>query len=328
MRIKTNLPKAIVYREASSDGTKPAVLFKPTALESSDDFIKVIYEGGRFVAISENGSIAYSTEGQTWTVRKLGDYTFSDIDYINGMYFIVGGAGTKGLVLSSTDLITWGAETTEITSAEIHIDITAVESLQFHGIRGNGKDYILIATAAYAKSSSSYYAPCIYAGSSIKTLKLVSSITSGVTSSTKKRMLKGNNRIGLLYQPSGGYYMLHTSDGSSYENTQLKSSTYSPKPENPVFFYEGYFLQGAYYTPPITSSSYEKYAHMCRSISLKEWEIMGPGLKWNSAKGDLPYFIGAVRIGEHSLYIGEHIGILLADGEDMLEKTQADSFNI
>lgn len=326
MRIKTNLPKAIVYREPSADGTKPAIYFRPMALESSDDFIKVIYGGGRFVAISENGSIAYSTEGQTWTVRKLGDYTFFDIDYINGTYFIVGGADTKGLILLSTDLINWKAETTEIDPAVIPADIASLQSLQFRGIRSNGREYILIATAIYAKSGTSYYAPCVYAGSDIKALKIVFIKAGASTTNGISRILKGNSRIGLLYQQSSACYILHTSDGSNCEDTRLPS--YSPSPRNHAFFYEGYFLQGAHYMPSMTSSSYEKYAHMYRSINLKEWEIMGPGVKHDSDKVDLPYFIGAVRIGSCSLYIGEHMGMLLADGEDMLEKTQADCFNI
>lgn len=326
MRIKTNLPKAIVYREASSDTSKPVVSFKPTALASSDDFIKVIYGGGHFVAIGENGSIAYSAEGQTWTVKKLGNYTFYDVDYINGMYFIVGGADTKGLILSSTDLSNWKTEA-ELEPIKPPTSTSDSHSLQLRGIWNNGSEYILIATVTY--TAYPYYAQYIYTGKDIKNLKAVFIDEKINGSDTYSQILKGNSRIGIVRKANNNSkkYVLYTSDGNNYESMPFPSSYY-PDAQDPVFFYEGYFMQSVYYMPPMTSSSYEKYAHMYRSINLKEWEIMGPGVKHDSDKMDLPYFIGAVRIGGHSLYIGKHIGMLLADGEDMLEKTQADCFNI
>ncbi len=326
MRIKTNLPKAIVYREAGAEGAAPSVSFRPTALPSSDDFIKVVYEGGHFVAIGKNGGIAYSKEGQTWTYRKLGEYAFCDIDYIDGLYIIVGGAGAKGLILSSADLSEWKKEAeTDLGGAKDSYG--HAYSLLFRGIWNNGRDYIVMAIA-YTSNYSIQYA---YTGASVRGLKQVL-IEDGIERypagqyASASQILKGNNRVGIARQLTGKGKIWYTSDGNDFDSVELTSGSAVPGGGSPIFFYEGYFQQGIAYRKAAGGGNYATFAHMYRSISLKQWEAVGPGLQHNTGK-ELPYFICALRVGDRSLYIGEHSGLLVGE-ESIVEKAPEECFPI
>ena len=94
-----------------------------------------------------------------------------------------------------------------------------------------------------------------------------------------------------------------------------------------MFFYEGYFQQGIVYRKAATGGNYATYAHVYRSINLKQWEAVGPGLL-HSTEGELPSFKCALRMGDYSLYIGEHAGLLVGDGEDIVGKAPEERFPI
>ena len=62
----------------------------------------VVYGDGKFVAVGDNGSIAYSTDGRKWTVKEQ----FNPIDIAYGDAKFVG-IGNNGKIAYSTDGIKW-----------------------------------------------------------------------------------------------------------------------------------------------------------------------------------------------------------------------------
>ncbi len=90
-----------------------------TSVSLSYSFRKLRYINNRFVGVKSGSSaltaIGTSTNGISWTfgtVTPGASYTqLEDVAYVNGVYIAVGAYGTKGVVLSSTDLATWNVVT-------------------------------------------------------------------------------------------------------------------------------------------------------------------------------------------------------------------------
>ena len=87
----------------SSDGvTWSAAGFGPLG----QDMPKVRYVNDRFVAVSTDGTIATSTNGQTWTQQVSGvTVGLSDVAFANGVYVISG--GVPRVILTSPDAVNW-----------------------------------------------------------------------------------------------------------------------------------------------------------------------------------------------------------------------------
>lgn len=306
MKIKTNLPKAIIYKEPDASTDKNSIPFKPNALPSSDDFIKVIYEGGYFVAIGKIGTVAYSENGDTWTVKKLGDnYTFNNIEYIKDEYVIVGNVlqsnrTNDGLILTSSDLMDWNVK--EVTDD--------VYQIYFYGIMYNGVDYILSSIIYNSGSGIGGYNAAFFKTSDFVDFTHVNS-NAAVTHSAVKSIPVGNNRIGLM---TAYDRITYTVDGVTCDTTTISATAYDN-----IFFYDGYFTIG------INSSGY-----LTRSINLKEWGRVDIPNWGKLPTGDSAgfYIHSALHINDYSLYIAEREALIVRDNEDVTEKKASDIFSI
>jgi hypothetical protein len=85
----------------------------------------VAYGDGKFVAVSESGGIAYSSEGENWTAGDstfYGSYGFIGVAYGDGKFVVVGYEysdynNITGILAYSTDGETW-VLVTGITTSE------------------------------------------------------------------------------------------------------------------------------------------------------------------------------------------------------------------
>lgn len=85
-----------------------------TSADTSKTWVSVCYGNGLFVAIANDATIQYSSDGETWTlintytVTSLGT-NFAQITYGNGMFIAIFGCldSTGNQIMISTDAITW-----------------------------------------------------------------------------------------------------------------------------------------------------------------------------------------------------------------------------
>ena len=68
----------------------------------------VTYGNGRYVAVGLNGAMAHSTNGITWTQMNVGATNWNAVTYGNGRYIAVGSNSTfDGVIAHSTNGINW-----------------------------------------------------------------------------------------------------------------------------------------------------------------------------------------------------------------------------
>lgn len=304
MRIKTNLPKAIVYKEPQPAGSV-SFSFRPNALVSSDNLIKVIYAGGYFVAIGKTGTVAYSEAGQTWVTKKLGEYTFHDIEYAQGKYIIVGETDSCGVIVYSENLANWTVTTIE--------PVTTGYNIYLHGIMYNGEKFIIFS----AEDDQSYNHDVYTCLTSDLTNLERTKFAKGMPSSddpVRYASIKGNNRIVLIQMYSTRNIDAYcTADGVDVDKAILDSR--GCEPGYPFYYCFGTFMQGPVPGGPTFYMS---------SINSKDWVKT----KWASSKTGIPHFIGAIHINDYTLYVGENDGLIVGDAEALIDKSSADCFSI
>lgn len=306
MRIKTNLPKAIVYREPElQEGI--ALSFKPNALPTPDDLTKVVYEGGCFLAISRNGTVAYSEKGQTWVSKKLGDYSFNDIEYAEGKYIIVGSNGSNGVIAYSEDLVDWTVQEIEPANENYVVNL--------YGIMFNGEDYIMFCVERLDQSVSNKL--CIIYSCTTKDLANISRIKIANESfgigGLNYSAVKGNNRLVLIRHYDTRCKLYYTSNGAEMYETEANLLR-----NYPLYFCFGTFMQGPIKTANGMSCYYSA------SINIKDWETV----YWQGSDKYVPKFICAVHINNYKLFVGEHGYLIVNDVENLTDKTDADCLPI
>lgn len=113
----------------------------------SNDWNAVTYGNGKYVAVGQNGSIAYSSNGVNWTNKQIGTNQWKSITYGNGKFVAVGGYSDGGYVAISTDGVTW---TTQKNITDAHIfDICyngSIFVIVCHWGTSKGRGYILKST--------------------------------------------------------------------------------------------------------------------------------------------------------------------------------------
>jgi hypothetical protein len=235
MRGKTNLPTTVVTIEKPN--TTPIIgidlHWTPSVINTTDDFVKVIYAMGYFIALTSAGKIAYSLDGKVWNVKVIGSFTSTDIIYANDMLVIVGYTSTsKGVIATSMDLITWNVTTNML--------ITGKTVTAFSGIAHNGEHFIICAYTSNVNGIC--YFSFLY-GIDLLNLTLGSQEFNLNSSDISPRVVSGNGRIIVQLQ----YIGLHdytqwvvTTDGITF--TKL-SNTYR---KGNIIFCNGYFVSSIY----------------------------------------------------------------------------------
>lgn len=84
------------------------------------NFYSVVFANSKFVAVGDNGLVAYSSDGYAWTfihaVNKTTSWRFVIWDAVNSLFLAAGiaGAATTSSIMTSPDGVTW---TSRVTSA-------------------------------------------------------------------------------------------------------------------------------------------------------------------------------------------------------------------
>jgi len=102
----------------------------------------IAYGDGKFVAVSEDKKMAYSSDSITWTAVKNTSYLFYDIAYGNGKFIAVGYYG-GGKIVYSSDGVNW----TEVKDSSFKKD--SIGSIVY----GNG---MFVAATEYASGKLAY----------------------------------------------------------------------------------------------------------------------------------------------------------------------------
>jgi len=122
MKTKTNLLVAGIFVtvfaicfEAPTSNADPLDTWHwRDAPPSLKDLYGVIYNGGKFVAVGDAGTIVVSAEGTKWTLSDSGSSArLRGVAYGGGMFLAVGAGGT---LLSSPDAVNWTARDSGTTN--------------------------------------------------------------------------------------------------------------------------------------------------------------------------------------------------------------------
>ncbi|MBD5550487.1 MAG: hypothetical protein HDQ96_04825 [Lachnospiraceae bacterium] len=195
------------------------------------DFKKVIYQNGYLAAITADGIIAYTTDGEVWQTHVLEyeDCKLNDIDWDGSRFILVGshkginpfGDGTGELVQRGLIVVTSNFDTYEVKDVE---STTGYAREYFLVYPTNGK-YIVIASVNTAPGSSY----------NIKTYEYLGNLEEKWDSEKQKSffthsMAKNSKDIIVFHEENyvGGssYYIerINGSDGEVYSYTNVKVS--------------------------------------------------------------------------------------------------------
>lgn len=88
----------------------------------------ITYGNGKYIAVGQNGSMAYSSDGKDWTYNQVGTNFWKKVIYGNNKFIAVGGYNDGGYIATSTDGVTWSI-TKDVTDAHI-FDICYIEKVR------------------------------------------------------------------------------------------------------------------------------------------------------------------------------------------------------
>lgn len=78
----------------------------------------ITYGNGKYIAVGQNGSMAYSTDGKDWTYNQVGTNFWKNVIYGKGKFVAVGGYSDGGYIATSTDGVAWSV-TKNVTDAHV-----------------------------------------------------------------------------------------------------------------------------------------------------------------------------------------------------------------
>jgi hypothetical protein len=118
-----------------------------TSVFGTDTIVGIAYNGTVFVALSNAGKVATSTDGNNWTPRSVptpSNFTVGEIAvFVNGLFFVGGGGGSNSRLYSSTDGINWVERNVVFTAPNVTIT----------GLAHNGSRYVAVSTSGHRSYS-------------------------------------------------------------------------------------------------------------------------------------------------------------------------------
>jgi len=200
----------------SSDGTSWYSV--TTTTFGTSNINDVAYDGGRYVAVGENGKMAYSTNGTTWTA--VGDSTF-DTSTIYGITYAAGkfvAVGASGKMTYSTNGTTWTAVTDSTFTSTIN-------GITYGGASGKEK-FIAVGS----DGSGSYQ--IAYSADGVTWTKVQSFDNFGGLFASLNRVVWGGNKFiavassGVMYYSPDGTYWAKIDGGTGTGKSQFDNIGY------------------------------------------------------------------------------------------------------
>ncbi len=118
------------------------------------NFVKAIYKNGYLVAITADGMVVYTTDGETWQTSTLeyADCKLNDIEWDGSRFILVGSytntienlTGTVGLILTTSDLISFVPVNINNEDDDYSTE-TKYYDIEYHAIYMQNGHYIILA---------------------------------------------------------------------------------------------------------------------------------------------------------------------------------------
>lgn len=106
------IPKEPIEAPSTDDLIRVKIDNDIMAIVGSNEWRSVTKGEGKYVAVGNDGYIAYSTDGENWSIpKRVGTNNWNHVTYGNGKYMVV---GDDGFISSSTDGINWATPTTPL----------------------------------------------------------------------------------------------------------------------------------------------------------------------------------------------------------------------
>lgn len=290
------------------------------------NFVKAIYENGYLVAITADGKVAYTTDGEAWQVSNLkyADCKLADIAWDGNQFLLVGSYndtverndGTSGEYELGFISMTIDFTSFEYISADTE-DIRLANSYDYYSkyyavYPTNGKWSVLaINRSQYNASSTLTTALCILVGDKNNPFKRHTVIENRYIG----EIFVGKNSQGVFVtnvSGSIGYTYMIDENLNVIKKGEVSGKSLIPMIKLPVFDCK----DELYYTAVNNSADYR----FVKVLSSGEEMLMSTGINYG--------FVDGVYFNKCKLFINNHEILILKKQESIADKTLEDLIEI
>lgn len=307
------------YVNPGWDGELENTIWTQVPSGTYSNFVKAICKNGYPIAITADGTVVYSTDGESWEKSKpeYRDCKFTDIDWDGERYLITGSyvtaeSNTVGLLLTTEDF-------KQYSKIDIHNGKdtdTAYDAGYYAVYPANGK-YIVVAVRKGENNEESLCAYiCDFANEGIVVRTPV--VTFGITRVYNAKVEK--NSIGMLVHT---YYRSGSSTPNDYEgifklsHKGIFTTIFWESASNDCSHINVFSCKDAlYYFSDHASDKYE----ICKVLESNEKIAISTGKNFA--------FVGGVYFNTSEAFINAHGMLIVKRGENIAEKTVDDLIEI
>ncbi|MCM1193327.1 MAG: hypothetical protein NC123_16495 [Butyrivibrio sp.] len=292
----------------------------------NSNFVKAIYENGYLAAITTDGKVAYTTDGEAWQVSVLEytDYQLEDIAW-DGSRFLLAGSykdtvertdGTSGeyylgFIATTADFVSYeyfGADTEKITSKEQFNYFSRYISI--YPVNNN---WVILAISRIKNGSGS---------GEVDTIEV---IIGRAGEFLEKRVQVENQSVGniLVGKNSQGFLFTNVTQYNEYVclfngNTLTWKEVYKLRDDfGTVDLLPVFECKDELYYMTVTQDENYKFAKVLFS---GEEMVLSTGINYG--------FVDGVYFNECKLFINNHEMMILKKGESIIDKTQENLIEI
>lgn len=283
------------------------------------NFIKAIYKNDYLVAITADGTVVYTTDGEVWqtSVLEYEDCKLNDIEWDGSRFILVGShtatvgnvTATYGLILITTDLVNF-----TLFDIKSEDDDTTHHNEEYYAVyTKNGKYYILANRLDYAS-----YDLCLYESDLVNTIGKSIYVWTYYFGKGTISVAKNSNEMLLCFNAStynvnnDNYNYVRKINGDNIAAVKMLSKKNTDTPM--VFAVE--CKDTLYYMSTLTQDNYE-FAKVSEAN-----ETFAMSTEKNFA------FRSGVYFNNCELFINNHEMLIVKKGESIADKTLDDLIEI
>lgn len=282
------------------------------------NFVKAIYKNGYLVAITADGMVVYTTDGETWqtSILEYADCKLNDIEWDGSRFILVGSytdtienlIGTVGLILTTSDLISFVPVNVKNKDDDYN---SKYYDIEYHAIYIQNGHYIILASR-YMSTRENIY---LYEGDLIsdwsKQVVILNQPSKAGTVSFAKNSSEMLVCFNANYSNTNYNYVYKVNDANAVKIKQLREKSTSVPMVSAI---ECKDL--LYYMSKLSLDKYE-FAKVSESN-----EVFIMSTEKNFA------FKSGVYFNECQLFINNHEMLIVKKGENIADKTINDLIEI
>lgn len=287
------------------------------------NFVKAIYKNDYLVAITADGTIAYTTDGEVWqtSVLEYEDCKLNDIEWDGRRFILVGRrtdtfneiTGTFGLILVTNDFETFAAVNIENTE-DMYSESNGNYDIEYYAVYIENGQYILLVNRRLGVKSKLY----LYKGDLINTWSTRTVVYSSEYHAESLVVAKNSSEMLVCFN---GYKI---SNGAGYYNHVYKINNAEVVLVKLLSLYETcipmvYAIEGKdilYYMSKLSADNYA----FAKVSEANEVFSISTGQNYSFKSG--AYFNGC------QLFINSHEMLIVKKGESIADKTLDDLIEI